>query len=134
MDGETYRWAVAAVTGVGFAAGATYLLLYRPSRWRSATARDSSGWVLALTLFFLWSLWRVLYVLHSDTPAPPIRPLYAWTSLALGVLLVGVVLYRLLRFIRVLRHERTHPTVVCSCCQGSGVVPVVQQGSPAASV
>ena len=126
MEGGLYRAAIGLVCLVGFGFGVAYLWLYRPSRWRSATARDSSGWVLALTLFFLWSLYRTCHALWSEVPAEPVGWGFALSSLALGLLLVGVVGYRLWRYVRIMREERIHPTEVCPRCGGVGVVSLGQ--------
>jgi hypothetical protein len=124
VSGDLYRWLVAGVCLVGLTHGLVYLWLYRPSRWRSALARDASGWVLALTLFFAWTLWRVGYALTTGAEPTRVGLGFALTSLALAGLLVALVIYRLARFVAVLRVERIHPTEVCTRCKGTGVVAV----------
>jgi hypothetical protein len=121
VDADLYRMLVLAQMLVGAGFGLTYLWLYRPSRWRSSVARDSSGWVLVVTLFFLWVIWRSTFL--SVRPVAASLPwAYVVPSLLLGALLVGAVANRLSRFLRMRAAERQRPTVVCSGCGGTGVV------------
>jgi hypothetical protein len=124
VNGTLYRALVAVVCAAGMTAGLAYGWLYRPSQWRSADARDSSAWVLALTLFFAWSLFRVLYGIWWGPGPEPVGLLFSLSSLAIGLLLVALVLYRLHRFRVAMLEEREHPTKVCTRCKGRGVLRI----------
>lgn len=124
MSGEFYRWAVGAVLAVGLVAGGIFLARYRPGRWlKTATSRDTAGWVLVLWLLYAWQTLRVLLAWIGG-PHPPAQPFTtAVVALALGAGIDAVFVYRLRRYNREVRAERTHPTEVCGCCGGRGLVP-----------
>jgi hypothetical protein len=128
---EVYRLLVAGILAVGVVAGGWYLWLYRAwriGRWvRNPVARDASGWVALVFLLYSWSLLRLLINWSVQYPARPgegVSLPAAAAAVILGVGLDGALIHRLISYLAVLKQEREHPTRVCNCCKGMGVVLV----------
>lgn len=137
MSVGTYRAILWLILLVGIAAGGTYLVLYKawqPRRWRSILAQDASGWVVVLWLLYLWSGLRLLVnqVTGNTAASAPLPGFRAQlVTLALGFGLDGAFVMRLWRYWQAVREERRHPTRICTCCSGAGVVLIdgkVQHG------
>lgn len=129
MSVGTYRLLLWIILAVGIGCGGTYLVLYKAwqlRRWRSAAMQDASAWVLILWLLYLWSGYRALVgQLTGTSSAAPLPGFRAQViALALGFLLDVAFVGRLWRYVQAVAEERRHPTRVCRCCNGAGVVPI----------
>ena len=128
MSGTTYRYAILAILAVGLVSGGWFLILYRawrPSRWiHNPVARDASGWVLALWLYFAWAFYRTIVAWIARPNPADVSLGEAVPVIAIGFLLDGAFIVRLRRYLAVLHEEHLRPTRVCRRCGGRGVVPV----------
>lgn len=119
MSGDTWFWTQVVLYGIGFTCGAGYMIMHRPSKWRTMESLALSGWVIPYTLL----LGMLLFLVITNPVPPP-----DGQALRRGVAVVGLltmdtcVVGLLWMYLKFWQEERVHPTKLCTRCRGKGVL------------